>query len=273
MSDTTAMFGYVQYDATELARLDTLFNDAVQSIEDNSPHQYAPTISAINAASGPTHPNGQVVILTADNAGVKAGALFKRAANKWWFAGGQVANIATFLGTLSSNLGTEPGASFYDLGDSLPKVFITGTGAWRVTAPTPRYATITKTTALQKIRTVVDPVTFQTVAEGDSAFFSSADQTHISIPDDGRYAITAQIRVNSGNIEIAYSIGVNDVIIPRSIINAGDRNAIAWPTCRGTFEVDLSAGDKVSVHAQRFGGVDSQFTTDATWVQIRKVLD
>lgn len=271
MSDETTMFGYVQYDATELARLDTLFNDAIQSIEDNSPHQYAPTISAINAASGPTHPNGQVVILTADNAGVKAGALFKRAANKWWFAGGQVANLATFLGTLGSNLGTEPGASFYDLGDSLPKVFTSGTGAWRVTAPTLLYATVTKTQDLQNLRTTIDVVTFQTLVEGDSAFNPAAHPEYVSIPEDGRYLISGQLRVNGGNIETAFSLAVNGAVIPRTIINAGDRNNIAWPICRGSYELDLEAGDQVSMRAQRFGGVDTRITTDATWMQIRKV--
>jgi hypothetical protein len=271
MSDTTAKFGFTQYDGLDPAALDTLINDAIQSIEEKLPLQFAATLSEISAMSGPLHPAGQVVILTADNSGVKAGAQFARAAGKWWFTGGQVANIDLFLGALGSNLGTQPGASFYDIGDAQPKVFISGTGAWRVTAPAPVHATVAKTTELQKLRTTVDLVTFQTLVEGDSRFFNSANPTYLTIPEDGRYVIRGQLRVNGGNIETAFAFSVNGVTNNYFFAANGDRGNVAWPTTRGDFEMDLEAGDQLSMLANRYGGVDTDITAHQTWIQIRKV--
>lgn len=268
---TTPIYGFVQYDDTAEVEPDILISDAVQSIEDNLPLRYVATIGALAALSGSMHPNGQIAVLTADNSGVKAGSTFVRAGSKWLFNGGQVSNLSTFIGVLASNVATMPGASFYDLGDSLPKVFTDGAGANRVTAPTPRYATVAKTTTLQDIATTVDPVSFQTLIDGDSSFFTSAAPTVITIPEDGRYVVAGQLRVNSGYIEIAFSFAVNDLVNPNFLASAGDRATVAWPTARGSIELDLSAGDEISMRAQRFGGVNSKITANATWIQIRKV--
>ena len=170
----TPIFGFEQYDDTADVELETLVNDAVQSIEDNLPLRYVATMGALAALSGSMHPDGQIAVLTADNSGVKEGSYFLRAGSKWLFGGGQVSNLSTFIGILGSNVGTMPGASFYDLGDSLPKVFTDGVGTNRVTAPTPRYATVAKSTTLQDITSTVDPVTFQTLVDGDSSFFTSS---------------------------------------------------------------------------------------------------
>lgn len=267
----TPLFGFEQYDDTAIIEPETLINDAVQSIEDNLPHRFAATIGEIAAMSGSQHPNGQLVILTADNSGAKAGSVFTRAAGKWRFTSGEVSNLSTFVSSLGSNVITQPGAHFYDHGDSLPKTFVDTEGAWRTTAPTPRYATIAKTTLGQQVTTTVDEMTFQTLVDGDSAFWNAAAPTDITIPEDGRYIVSGQMRVNSGYIEISFAFAVNDVINPYFLATAGDRATVAWPTAYGSVELDLNAGDVITMRMNRYGGVNTNITPTATWVQIRRI--
>lgn len=267
----TAIYGFEQYDDTAPVEPETLLNDAVQSIEDNLPHRFAATIAEIAAMSGSLHPNGQTVVLTADNAGAKAGSVFTRAGGRWLYTSGQIANLATFISNLSANVASGPGASFFDIGDGLPKVFLDYAGGNRITAPTPLYATIAKTTLGQKLATTINAVTFQTLVDGDNSFWAASAPADITIPETGRYLLRGQLRVNSGNIETAFSFFVNGAVNPNFFASAGDRNAIAWPTARGEFEVDLNSGDVVQMRAQRFGGSDKDITPTATWVQIRKM--
>lgn len=267
----TPIYGFEQYDDTASVEPDVLINDAIQSVEDNLPHRFGASIAEIAAMSGSLHPDGQIAILTADNAGAKAGSTFTRAGGKWLFSGGYIANLATFLSSLSSNVATMPGASFFDIGDGDPKVFINTAGAWRVTAPAPLYATIAKTTLGQKITTTINPVTFQTLVDGSSSFWSASAPSNITIPEAGRYLIRGQMRVNSGYIEIAFSWFINGAVNPNFLATAGDRATIAWPVARGEIELDLNAGDTIQMRAQRFGGTDKDITPTATWVQIRKM--
>ena len=267
----TPVYGFATVEDTEFIEPDTLITDAIQSVEDHLPHRFAATIAEVGAMSGGTHPNGQICILTADNSGAKAGATFVRAGSKWLFSGGQISNLATFIGALSSNVATMPGAHFFDIGDGDPKTFVDGAGAWRVTAPTALYAMIAKTTASQQITATVDEMTFQTLVEGDPSFWSAAAPTDITIPEDGRYLLRGQMRVNGGYIEIAFSFAVNDLISPYFLATSGDRAEIAWPTARGEIELDLSAGDVITMRMNRYGGVNTTITAHQTWVQIRKI--
>lgn len=267
----TPIFGFEQYADTEAVELDTLINGAVQSIEDGLPHRPVASLAALAALSGPLYPDGHYAVLTAASTGLAAGCTFVRAGSKWLFVSGRVTNLTTFVGALSSNVATMEGAAFYDMNDDLPKVFTSAAGAWRVTAPTPLRATVAKTTSLQNIRTTVDVVTFQTLVEGDSSFFTPASPNYITIPEDGRYLLSGQLRVNGGYVEIAFAFAVNGVINNYFLATAGDRSTVAWPTSKGQFEMELEAGDQVSMRANRYGGADKKITTHQTWMQVRKV--
>lgn len=266
----TPIYGFVQYDDTVLIKPAILINDAIQSVEDEMPHRFAASISAL-AAMSTGHPDGQIAVLTADDSGAKAGCTFVRSAGKWRFTSGQISNLATFISSLGSNVVTAPGAHFYDIGDGDPKSFIDAAGGYRVTAPTLRYATIIKTSTSQQVTATVDEMSFQALHDGDSAFWSAGAPNDIIIPEDGRYLISGQMRVSGGYIEISFSFAVNDVIDPLFIATAGDRAEVAWPVARGHIERDLSAGDVINMRMQRFGGVNTTITNYATWVQIRKL--
>lgn len=126
---TTPIFDFEVPDDTADVELDTLIGDAVQSIEDNLPHRFAASISALGAMSGSIHPDGQIAVLTADSSGVREGAMFVRRNGAWHFMTGTIQTLSTFIGVLSSNIKTQPGGVFYDEAADAAKVFTNNSGS------------------------------------------------------------------------------------------------------------------------------------------------
>ena len=152
-------------DDTASAEMDTLIADAVQSIEDNLPHRYAATITALNAMSGTMYPNGMIALLTADSSGVVAGSSFVRAGSKWLFNTGSTTDITTFVAALTGNVGTMPGASFYDQASGTSRIFTNTTGNSEVLLGGSTWTNITYATGYKNTM-YGDPLSYRLVPGG-----------------------------------------------------------------------------------------------------------
>lgn len=124
----TPVYKFQTVETSTNYEFDTIINDIVGSIEENLPIRFAPSIAALNAMSGVLYPNGQLAVLTATSSGVNVGAVFVRASNAWRFISGTISNLTTFLASLSANVATTAGATFYDQGAAVTKVFTNGSG-------------------------------------------------------------------------------------------------------------------------------------------------
>lgn len=131
--------------------IDTAVNSAVQSIEDNLPHRFVTSVANLDLMSGSMYPNGQIAVLTADSSGVKAGSQFTRAGGKWYFSSGTMANVATFIAALTSNIGTQQGATFYDQTTSSARIFINTTGSSVVAAASSSWINIPLLSTTKKL--------------------------------------------------------------------------------------------------------------------------
>lgn len=124
----TTAFGFQTISDSASYNFETLVNGAIQSIDDRLPHRYVASLTELNALTGAMHPNGQIAVLTATNGGLYAGALFVRAFNQWRFAVGEAQNLATFVGNLTANVKTMPGATIRDGATNTSQIFTTTTG-------------------------------------------------------------------------------------------------------------------------------------------------
>ena len=125
----TPLYSFPTIADTATVNVPDSINGAVQGIEDQLPYRVVATMAELGATTGPTHPDGQMAVLKADDAGVLGGSYFLRKGGKWLFAGGHVADLTTFLALLSSNIGTLPGAMVYDAATTSLRSFSSTTGS------------------------------------------------------------------------------------------------------------------------------------------------
>lgn len=125
----TPLYSFPTIADTATVNVPDSINGAVQGIEDQLPYRVVATMAELGATTGPTHPDGQLAVLKADDAGVLGGSYFLRKGGKWLFAGGHVADLTTFLALLSSNIGTLPGAMVYDAATTSLRSFSSTTGS------------------------------------------------------------------------------------------------------------------------------------------------
>jgi len=161
----TPMFNYSVPDDSVSLELDTIIADSVQSIEDNSPIQYVATFAALNAMTGTLHPNGQTAVLTADDTGLRAGSTFVRSGGKWLFNTGATTDLPTFYAALTANVGTMPGASFYDVAGGASRIFTNTTGNSEILVGGNSWVNVPYASGYQKT-TYGDPLSYRFVPGG-----------------------------------------------------------------------------------------------------------
>lgn len=127
---STPIYGFKTItDAELLGTFEDTVNSITQSIEDQNPHRYVASFAALNAMTDVTmYPNGQVAVLTVDDTGLMAGSTFIRRGGKWLFNSGATTDLPTFFAALTTNVGTMPGASFYDNASATSRIFTNTTG-------------------------------------------------------------------------------------------------------------------------------------------------
>lgn len=125
----TSLYGFTTVETGNSYSFHNLINGVTQSIEDKLPQRYVASIAALDAMSSTTlYPSGMTAVITAASSGLAAGAIFVRAGSQWRFTSGTVTALTTFVAALSSNVGTVPGATFYDQGNAVSRIFTNTSG-------------------------------------------------------------------------------------------------------------------------------------------------